>query len=344
MHWYKHHLGDYETRTRHLSLGEHGAYRLLMDAYYATEQPLPLDIDIICKIIRVSKRAEKRHVLSVIRAFFEQDLDGYRHKRIDSEIAVYREKALINKGNAKRLAKRNGGESHSESLSQPVTNNHKPVTNIDIPPIVPQGGHDQTVIEISEFEMDPEGGEPESLPLEKAVNVIPEGGERHAEKAVNDVHTNSPINSSRKSRGCRIPDDWLPDREYARNHGMSEPQIDMEAENFVNYWCAVPGARGVKLDWSATWRNRVLFLTKDKFNGKIFGRGGAAPTKTDRVNAVLDGALRDIAAGVTGFEWAKPDGGNSHAMLSGPEPVRQGAGATGGGDPPVPDGPRGLFD
>ena len=139
MHYYKHHLGDYETRTRHLSLAEHGAYRQLMDAYYATEEPLPLDINRICKMVRVSNRTEKRHVLAIIVQFFEQSPDGFRHKRIDREIAVYREKALINKGNAKRTAKRNESQPHSETVAKPVTSNQEPRTNIHIPPN-PQGG------------------------------------------------------------------------------------------------------------------------------------------------------------------------------------------------------------
>ena len=139
MHYYKHHLGDYETRTRHLSLAEHGAYRLLIDAYYATEEPLSLDIKRVCKMIRVSNRAESRHVLSILLTFFEQNPDGYRHKRIDREIALYREKALINKCNAKRLAQRNVSQSHSETDTKPLTSNHKPVTNIHIPPISPRG-------------------------------------------------------------------------------------------------------------------------------------------------------------------------------------------------------------
>jgi len=103
-----------------------------MDAYYATEEPLPLDINRICKMIRVSNRTEKRHVLAIIVQFFEQSPDGFRHHRIDREIAVYREKALINKGNAKRTAKRNESQPLSETATKPVTTNQEPITNIHI--------------------------------------------------------------------------------------------------------------------------------------------------------------------------------------------------------------------
>ena len=97
----------------------------------------------------------------------------------------------------------------------------------------------------------------------------------------------------------------------------------------------------------ASWLRAGRWLdetTNEADNGKDFRRGGAAPTKTDRLNAVLADAKANIAAGKTGFGWAEPDGGNSHAILPGPEPVRQGAGTTGGGYPTVSDGVIGLFD
>lgn len=42
---------------------------------------------------------------------------------------------------------------------------------------------------------------------------------------------------------------------------------DMWAE-FVDYWIGVPGSRGLKLNWLATWRNRVRdVLSKGNRNG-----------------------------------------------------------------------------
>lgn len=60
-----------------------------------------------------------------------------------------------------------------------------------------------------------------------------------------------------KSRGTRIPDPFPITPEmvaWAREH---TPGIDHRAvtEAFVDYWRGVPGAKGVKLDWPATWRN-----------------------------------------------------------------------------------------
>jgi hypothetical protein len=59
------------------------------------------------------------------------------------------------------------------------------------------------------------------------------------------------------TRGTRVPDPFeiTPEMaEWARQH---VPSLDYQAvtEKFVDYWRAVPGAKGVKLDWTATWRN-----------------------------------------------------------------------------------------
>jgi hypothetical protein len=60
-----------------------------------------------------------------------------------------------------------------------------------------------------------------------------------------------------KSEATRLTDDFAVTdqmRDWATNAGASQKLIDYETEQFRDYWCAVPGARGVKLDWPATWR------------------------------------------------------------------------------------------
>jgi hypothetical protein len=73
---------------------------------------------------------------------------------------------------------------------------------------------------------------------------------------------NSPLSSSnlkkeRKGRGSRIPPEWKPERDLAKQLGWSDAQIDQEAENFRDYWLGRAGSGGVKLDWPATWRKWV---------------------------------------------------------------------------------------
>jgi uncharacterized protein YdaU (DUF1376 family) len=75
-----------------------------------------------------------------------------------------------------------------------------------------------------------------------------------------------PINStsgkavSADKRGRRLSGDWQPsaaDRAFAADHGLDP---DFTAHEFRDYWTAVPGAKGRKTDWSATFRNRCRDL------------------------------------------------------------------------------------
>jgi hypothetical protein len=57
----------------------------------------------------------------------------------------------------------------------------------------------------------------------------------------------------------RLPEDWQPrenDIETMREHF---PKLDLKLEThaFRDYWRAVPGSRGKKSDWDATWRNWI---------------------------------------------------------------------------------------
>ena len=67
------------------------------------------------------------------------------------------------------------------------------------------------------------------------------------------------VSISSNKRGTRISEDWQPsqdDYNQALSMGLTVEQVDNEANKFRDYWIGVPGAKGVKLNWSATWRNR----------------------------------------------------------------------------------------
>lgn len=56
-------------------------------------------------------------------------------------------------------------------------------------------------------------------------------------------------------KGSRLPERWVPfpaDEAFARDLGLD---VDRVTDTFRDYWRAQPGQKGVKLDWSATWRN-----------------------------------------------------------------------------------------
>lgn len=163
MHYFKRNIGDYHKKAGRLSMVEHGAYTLLMDACYDREQ-FPTEAEAIdwCWARNSEEIAAVRFVLS---RFFTL-IDGrYVQQRISDEIAAFHEKAEKNKQIAlEREAKRRAlrGQVNNDSLSEEhetcsadhdsctsghQTNNHKPLTNNQEPitkniktPLPPSGG------------------------------------------------------------------------------------------------------------------------------------------------------------------------------------------------------------
>lgn len=62
-----------------------------------------------------------------------------------------------------------------------------------------------------------------------------------------------------RSRGVRLSGDWEPSDSVNAQMREERPDINLESELMIfrDYWIAQPGAKGVKVDWDATWRNWV---------------------------------------------------------------------------------------
>jgi len=133
MHYYSFHIGDYRSATSHLSNNEDLAYRRLLDMYYDTEKPIPLDTQWVARRIRIDHEV----VLNVLSDMFEQREDGFYQDRCEHEIGVYKGFSEAGKrGAAKRWSK--GG--YSPPITPPIaTNNHKPRTNNQQPVNTPEG-------------------------------------------------------------------------------------------------------------------------------------------------------------------------------------------------------------
>jgi uncharacterized protein YdaU (DUF1376 family) len=101
VNYYKRHIGDYAAATRHLSLLEHGVYCLLLDVYYTTEKPLPLDERAIFRLVGARSDEERIAVQTILGEFFTGAPDGYRQPRCDEEIAIKQEKSAKNQGTGK---------------------------------------------------------------------------------------------------------------------------------------------------------------------------------------------------------------------------------------------------
>jgi hypothetical protein len=69
----------------------------------------------------------------------------------------------------------------------------------------------------------------------------------------------------KNNKGGRVSDDFAPN---GASHSLAlKLGIDITTdviEGFLDYWRGVPGAKGVKLDWQATFRNQLRHISKQK--------------------------------------------------------------------------------
>lgn len=134
MHYYKRNLGDYAKKAGRLSMLEHGAYTLLMDAIYDREIFPTLEEALDWAWARDD--AEVAAVKFVLSKFFELQEDGrYVQNRIQDELDSYKAKAETNARIAKdREAKRKSKNDSSRSVHETseekheASPNHKPLT------------------------------------------------------------------------------------------------------------------------------------------------------------------------------------------------------------------------
>lgn len=134
MHYYKRNIGDYAKKAGRLSMLEHGAYTLLMDAIYDRETFPTLEEALDWAWARDD--AEVAAIKFVLSKFFTLDGDRYVQKRIQDELDSYKAKAETNARIAKdREAKRKSKHEPSRNVHEACEEkhepspNHKPLTN-----------------------------------------------------------------------------------------------------------------------------------------------------------------------------------------------------------------------
>jgi uncharacterized protein YdaU (DUF1376 family) len=149
VNYYPHHIGDFNAGTVRFERLERWIYRDMIEVYYDTEQPLPADLNAICRKIGVRSEEERAIVQMLLDEKFTLEADGYHHERCDAEIAEYRAKADTARENGRKggrpkkatanpekpsgfqsgsdpVATWNPEETESKANQEPRTNNQEP--------------------------------------------------------------------------------------------------------------------------------------------------------------------------------------------------------------------------
>lgn len=85
--WYSFYPADYARDTAHLTMIEHGAYRLLLDHCYMTGKPLPANEVHLHRVCRALAPEEQNALHTVLHQFFTLTNEGWVHERVQAELA-----------------------------------------------------------------------------------------------------------------------------------------------------------------------------------------------------------------------------------------------------------------
>jgi uncharacterized protein YdaU (DUF1376 family) len=133
MFYYKFHISDYQAATAHLSNEEDLAYRRLLDLYYSTEAPIPLDTEWVARRLRLGSDT----VATVLKDMFQLTDKGWSHHRCEYEIAHYKGRVEANRANGKRGGRRSKASRNRMASDSQPTGGPNLLTNEPIEPIEP---------------------------------------------------------------------------------------------------------------------------------------------------------------------------------------------------------------
>lgn len=260
MNYYRRYVGDYLRDTSRLSMLEHGAYNLLLDYYYADEQPLPLDHQELYTMVRAMRPEDRKAVEKILGMYFTRQPDGYHQKRVDHEIAVSKKARDNGKGGGRPKTERQPGFDPDWYEKAPFIETGT-ITGLQ----TELETEEQTGIETGTITGDGGGSvhPPTTNHQPPAASLQPPTTRGKPERQ-----------SQRSQKGSRLSLETIPIPWERWCNGYNK---DLNAilifDVFKDYWISQPGQKGVKVDWFATWRN---WVRREGQNGK-----GASAGKGD---------------------------------------------------------------
>ena len=116
MNYFEVWIGDWLRKTMSLSMGEQGAYFLLVLSYFSERQALPADYEELYGICKAKTTSERKQAKKVIDKYFPIEEDGLRHNsKCDEKIEEFTKKIQTARSNGAnggrpRNSNENGGE------------------------------------------------------------------------------------------------------------------------------------------------------------------------------------------------------------------------------------------
>lgn len=250
--WMAFYVGDYMTDTMHLTTRQHGAYLLLIIAAWKGCGWIAGTDTALMAITKLSPKEWQQDGPALL-PFFAKDGDKLRHNRVAYEWnEAQRRTADKSRAGRAGASKRWHSSANGNAMAEPM----RTQSQVD--------AHSQSQLQ-----------EPVT-----ATDRIERGAVAPC--------ANEGANDGR--RGTRLSADWQPsldERGFAADLGI-DPEATADA--FRDYWISVPGAKGRKLDWTATWRGWCRRETP-----RAVGQATARRVQPSRGNDAFYQQLADIA-------------------------------------------------
>ncbi len=272
MPWIRFHLYDWISGTDGMTLEQRGAYMTLLVRMYDKKAPIKEDFETLSRACNCSRKKFATIVEYLMRndKVIETD-NGLWNTRVEEELNDFADKKehisqVRSEAGKKGAQAKNNIKQHVNNFAEANDKQNLAIKNQNKNNIYKKN---KTIV-LSKKEIDFEDLEITDLvqePIEvAAVETISEQNETIADNQ-SPIHEQTSVpkkaKRSKANRGCRLPDDFEPDYDFAIEAGLPSERVKVEIAKFRDYWRSKAGANATKIDWQATWRNWIRKAVDD---------------------------------------------------------------------------------
>ncbi|WP_375646613.1 YdaU family protein [Bartonella sp. TT29SHDZB] len=276
MPWIRFHLYDWISGTDGMTLEQRGAYMTLLVRMYDKKAPIKEDFETLARACNCSQKKFAAIVEYLMRndKLVETD-NGLWNTRVEEELNDFADKKehisqVRSEAGKKGAQAKNNTKQHVNNFAeandkqnvffaeanakqnQAIKNQNKNIYKKTKTNVLAKKEIGSESLETNEQVDEPT----EVAAVETTSEQITTGVENQP-----PIHEQENVPKKAKraqaNRGCRLPEDFKPNLQYAIDQGLTHDEALLETERFTNYWIANPGKNANKRDWQRTWYNWV---------------------------------------------------------------------------------------
>ncbi|WP_273721082.1 MULTISPECIES: DUF1376 domain-containing protein [unclassified Bartonella] len=278
MPWVRFYLYDWISGTNGMTSEQRGGYITLLVCMYEKKEPLKTDFQTLARICYCSQKKFAAIVEYLMKndKLIETD-GGLWNTHVEEELKDFADKKdhisqVRSEAGKKGAQAKNAIKQHVNNFAEANAKQNQAIKNQN------KNIYKKTkTIVLAKKEIGSESLATIDLVDEPTeVDTLQSQSEQNATSSENQPPLHEQENVSKKAkrakanRGCRLPDDFEPDYDFALAEGLPPERIKAEIAKFRDYWRSKAGANATKTDWQATWRNWV----RNSKNYEINQRGG----------------------------------------------------------------------